>query len=39
MRNYINNFYFTLGFSGYFFRRGDEVEIQGDEELVSRYLF
>lgn len=39
MRNYIEDFCFTLGFSGYFFRHGDELEIQGDEELVGLFFF
>ncbi|KAI1715510.1 heparan sulfate-N-deacetylase domain-containing protein [Ditylenchus destructor] len=35
LRKYIDGFYFTLGFSGYFFRHGDSLEIRGDEELVA----
>jgi hypothetical protein len=34
LRSFIDNFYFTLGFSGYYFRGGDELEIQGDEQLI-----
>ncbi|KAH7729577.1 bifunctional heparan sulfate N-deacetylase/N-sulfotransferase 4-like isoform X1 [Aphelenchoides avenae] len=35
LRSYIQNFTFSLGFSGYFFRRGDEFENRGDEQLVA----
>jgi hypothetical protein len=35
LRHFIDNFTFTLGFSGYFFRHGDELENRGDEALVA----
>uniref|UniRef100_A0A915E648 Heparan sulphate-N-deacetylase domain-containing protein n=1 Tax=Ditylenchus dipsaci TaxID=166011 RepID=A0A915E648_9BILA len=35
LRKYIHNFSFTLGFSGYFFRHGDSLEVEGDERLVE----
>uniref|UniRef100_A0A183BIP0 HSNSD domain-containing protein n=1 Tax=Globodera pallida TaxID=36090 RepID=A0A183BIP0_GLOPA len=35
LREHIADFYFTLGFSGYFFRHGDSSEIRGDEILVN----
>jgi hypothetical protein len=31
----IENFTFTLGFSGYYFRHGNEQEMQGDELLLG----
>lgn len=39
LRNYIENFTFLLGFSGYFFRNGDSLEISGDEELIGKINF
>lgn len=38
LRNYIENFTFFLGFSGYFFRHGDAADIKGDEALVGTDL-
>uniref|UniRef100_A0A914EN07 Heparan sulphate-N-deacetylase domain-containing protein n=1 Tax=Acrobeloides nanus TaxID=290746 RepID=A0A914EN07_9BILA len=35
LRDYIQDFHYNLGFSGYFFRHGDELENAGDEELVA----
>lgn len=38
LRSYIADFRFTLGFSGYFYRRGDERERRGDELLVENAM-
>lgn len=35
LRQHIDNFHFTLGFSGYYFRHGDPLEVQGDETIVG----
>uniref|UniRef100_A0A914YAX4 Heparan sulphate-N-deacetylase domain-containing protein n=1 Tax=Panagrolaimus superbus TaxID=310955 RepID=A0A914YAX4_9BILA len=35
LRNHIEQFNYTLGFSGHFFRRGDKVENEADEILVG----
>lgn len=34
-RNYVQNFTFMLGFSGSYFRNGDDLEDRGDEFLVE----
>uniref|UniRef100_A0A7E4ZZH6 [heparan sulfate]-glucosamine N-sulfotransferase n=1 Tax=Panagrellus redivivus TaxID=6233 RepID=A0A7E4ZZH6_PANRE len=35
LRDHIENFNYTLGFSGHFFQRGDPVENRADEVLVA----
>lgn len=35
LRNSIENFTFSLGFSGYFFRHGSDAEIEGNDFLVG----
>uniref|UniRef100_A0A914KZT8 [heparan sulfate]-glucosamine N-sulfotransferase n=1 Tax=Meloidogyne incognita TaxID=6306 RepID=A0A914KZT8_MELIC len=35
LRNSIDNFTFSLGFSGYFFRHGSDAEIEGNDFLVA----
>uniref|UniRef100_A0A914LVG9 Heparan sulphate-N-deacetylase domain-containing protein n=1 Tax=Meloidogyne incognita TaxID=6306 RepID=A0A914LVG9_MELIC len=35
LRNSIENFTFSLGFSGYFFRHGSDAEIEGNDFLVA----
>lgn len=34
--NFVDNFTFTLGFSGAFFGRGTPEEAEGDQELLSK---
>ncbi|CAK5066344.1 unnamed protein product [Meloidogyne enterolobii] len=35
LRNSIENFTFSLGFSGYFFRHGSDAEVEGNDFLVA----
>ncbi|MFH4977471.1 hypothetical protein AB6A40_004180 [Gnathostoma spinigerum] len=35
LRRSISNFSFTLGFSGYYFRSGNDLEDRGDESLIE----
>lgn len=35
LRKNVEDFKFTLGFSGYFFRHGDSIEVRADELLIS----
>jgi hypothetical protein len=35
-RLHVEDFSFTLGFSGYFFKHGDSSEIEGDEQLIGK---
>lgn len=37
LRQFIDNFSFTLGFSGSYFKNGDPMEIEGDEQLICKY--
>uniref|UniRef100_A0A1I7XJZ6 Protein FAR1-RELATED SEQUENCE n=1 Tax=Heterorhabditis bacteriophora TaxID=37862 RepID=A0A1I7XJZ6_HETBA len=38
LRRHISNFTYMLGFSGSYFRNGDDIEDKGDELLVGEYL-
>lgn len=38
LRNYIENFSFLLGFSGFFFQHGDSIEVDGDKKLIGKFL-
>uniref|UniRef100_A0A0N4ZH98 [heparan sulfate]-glucosamine N-sulfotransferase n=1 Tax=Parastrongyloides trichosuri TaxID=131310 RepID=A0A0N4ZH98_PARTI len=35
LREYMPNFTYTLGYSGYFFRKGNKLEEKGDEYLIE----
>lgn len=37
LRNYIEHFNYTLGFSGHFFKKGDPVENDADELLICEF--
>jgi hypothetical protein len=36
IRTFVDNFWFTLGFSGYYFKHGDLAESDGDEQLICK---
>lgn len=38
MQKNIDDFKFTLGFSGYYFRHGNQAENEADEILIGFYL-
>lgn len=38
LRNYIKNFSFLLGFSGYFFQKGDLLDVSGDEAFIGIFF-
>lgn len=39
LRLLIDNFSFTLGFSGSYFKNGDQLEIEGDEQLIGKKIY
>lgn len=39
LRKEVKDFTYTLGFSGSYFRNGDDLEDRGDELLVGKFLY